>query len=150
MDRASRRCAATSLVLVLMLIWVPLARAHGNGALTKQYPLGSQTLCCKGGSGQAKSDSTTKKTGASTPRSPSAGSTKRGNGGISILLVVVIAVIAVTPVPFIFRAELSSLGRGTPPEPEPDLEPGAEPAAEPEPDSNMEPTTEPEPSTSEA
>ena len=147
MHRAPPRRAATSLVLVVMLIWVPLAHAHGNGALTKQYPLGSQTLCCKARSGQTKSDSTKQKTRASTPQSPSAGSTKRGHGGVSILLVVAIAVIAFAPAALILRAGLS-LGRGTRPNPEPDPEPTAE--RNPELDSKPEPEPTAEPSTSEA
>jgi hypothetical protein len=145
LDQALRRCAATSLLLVVIFVWVPLAHAHGNGALTKQYPLGTQTLCCKAGSGQSNSSAAKKKVAAGHPRTPSAVRPTRTDGAVSILLVLVIAVIAFAPVAFILRAGLSSRrGRRTRRDPDPDPDPN------PEPDSNMDPTAEPEPSTSEA
>jgi hypothetical protein len=111
-NRALRRCAATALVLVSALTWIPLAGASGGGSLTRQYPLGSQTLCCHVGSRHSSSSSSSTATTITTRPS-------RGHGGVSILLVVVIGVIAFAPAAFIFRAGLSPRGlrRGSRPEP---------------------------------
>ncbi len=125
-DLALRRYAAAAALalLVLGIVSASSARAVGNGSapnsLTKQYPLGTQTLCCSAGSGSTGPPATTSTarrsppsatTGAATAPAPRrTASPARGHGGVPILLVAVIAglLVVLAVVAFGFRNVLSS------------------------------------------
>jgi hypothetical protein len=135
--RCLRRWAATALLLVVALTWLPQAHAAGGGSLTRQYPLGTQTLCCQAGSGHSGTGSTTK--GSSTPRTTSATRPTRGHGGVSILLVVAIVVIAFAPAVFILRAGFSARRRALRHDPHPEPDGTSSPELEPAPDDGAPP-----------